>query len=135
MTERAAIETLIKDTYAARCRGDLEGLMSHIHPDGSYRLIGAEQTVEMCMETCGHDAMRKQMADLIGAFVFTEVEPLSLVVDGERAAYHWRSKVTFTPNGRSEVVEILDLVTTADGKIKTVEEFTDTTSILRLTAA
>jgi ketosteroid isomerase-like protein len=37
--------------------------------------------------------------------------------------------------GRSEVVEILDLVTTADGKIKTVEEFTDTTSILRLTAA
>ena len=51
MTGRAAIEALIRDTYAARCRGDLDGLMSHIHPDGSYRLIGAEQTAPMCAET------------------------------------------------------------------------------------
>lgn len=135
MTGRTAIETLIHETYAARCRGDLDGLMSNLHPECSYRLIGAAQVAPMCGETCGHTAVRSQMADLIRTFVFSDVEPLSLTVDGDRAAYRWRAKVTFTPNGRSEDVDIIELIEIADGKVRRVEEFTDTTVVMRLTSA
>lgn len=134
MTGRAAMATVIEDAYAARCRGDLDGLLKHLHPSCSYRMIGAPQAEPMCRETCGREAVRSQMAELIQHFVFTDVEPLSLTVEGERAVYRWRTKVTFTPNGRSEVMDVMDLIQFADGTIVSVEEFTDTAGVMRLTA-
>jgi hypothetical protein len=32
MTGRTAIATVIEDAYAARCRGDLDGLLKHLTP-------------------------------------------------------------------------------------------------------
>jgi ketosteroid isomerase-like protein len=63
------------------------------------------------------------------------VEPLSLTVEGDRAVYRWRTKVTFTPNGRSEVMDVMDLIELEDGQIRSVEEFTDTAGVMRLTAS
>jgi ketosteroid isomerase-like protein len=135
MTGRTAIATVIEDAYAARCRGDLDGLLKHLHPACSYRMIGAPQAEPMCTETCGRDNVRGQMAQLIQHFVFTDVEPLSLTVEGDRAVYRWRTKVTFTPNGRSEVMDVMDLIELEDGQIRSVEEFTDTAGVMRLTAS
>lgn len=134
MTERAAIEALITEAYAARCRGDLDGLMGCLHPECSFRLIGAPQAAPQGMHTQGHAALRSQMRELIETFVFSNVEPLAMTIEGDRVSYHWRAKATFAPNGRSEIFEIMDLVTVEGGKVKTVAEFTDTAGILRLTA-
>lgn len=135
MTGRAAIATMVEEAYAARCRGDLDALMQHLHPACSYRMIGAPEAEPMCRETCGLESVRSQMSELIRHYAFTEVEPLSLTVEGDRAVYRWRTRVTFVPSGRSEVMDVMDLIQFADGKIRSVEEFTDTAGVMRLSGA
>lgn len=43
MTERAAVEALIRDAHAARHRGDLDALMDYLQPDCSYRPAGGPE--------------------------------------------------------------------------------------------
>jgi ketosteroid isomerase-like protein len=79
--------------------------------------------------------VREQMAGLIAAYVFSNVEELGLTVDGDRAILHWRADVACKPSGRSGPFEIVDIFTITDGKIASVTQFTDTAGVARLSAA
>jgi len=135
MTERVAIEALLKNAYEARVLGDLDKVMSYFHPECSFHLMGAPDLGPACNPKTGCDAVREHMAGLIGTFAFSKFEMLGLVVEGERAAHHWRADVTFVPTGRTENFEALDMVTFEDGKVRTITQFTDTASIMRLGSA
>ncbi|WP_332683570.1 nuclear transport factor 2 family protein [Bosea sp. (in: a-proteobacteria)] len=135
MVERAVVEALIRDAYAARHRGDLDALMDCFHPDCSYRLAGGPDAAPMFMRPDGQAAVREQMAGLIATFVFSNIEELAMTVDGDTATLHWRADVACTPTGRMGTFEIMDVFTFADGKLKSVTQFTDTAGVARLTAA
>ena len=132
MTERAAVEALIRDAYAARHRGDLDALMEYLHPDCSYRLAGGPEAAEVFSQPDGHLAVREQMAGLIATYVFSNIEELALMVEGDRATLHWRADVVCLPTGRTGSFEIMDLITVADGKVASVTQFTDTAGVARL---
>lgn len=134
MSERAAIESLIRTAYEARYRGDLDALMDHYHPDASYRLAGLAQPDAMFVQPRGREAVRAQMDGLIKAFVFSNVREHALTVDGDSATLHWSADVLCVPTGRSHSFEILDLFTIADGKVKTLVQFTDAGAVARLMA-
>lgn len=135
MTERVAIEALLRDAYAARVQGDLDKVMSYFHPDCRFHLMGAPDLGPACNPHKGCEAVRQHMASLIHTFAFSKFEMLGLVVEGNRAAHHWRADVTFVPTGRTETFEALDMVTFEDGKVLTITQFTDTASVMRLGAA
>jgi ketosteroid isomerase-like protein len=132
MTERAAVEALIRDAYAARHRGDLDALMEYLHPDCSYRLAGGPEAAEVFSQPDGHLAVREQMAGLIATYVFSNIEELALMVEGDRATLYWRADVVCLPTGRTGSFEIMDLITVADGKVASVTQFTDTAGVARL---
>ena len=134
MTERAAVAELIRNAYAARHRGDLDGLMSYFHEQCSYRLAGGQAAAEVFAEPDGHSAVRAQMAGLIATYAFSNIEELALMVDGDRATLHWRADVVCLPTGRAGSFEIMDVVTIADGKLTSVTQFTDTAGVARLSA-
>lgn len=134
MTERAAVAELIHNAYAARHRGDLDGLMSCFHEQCSYRLAGGPQACEVFVQPDGHAAVRAQMAGLIATYAFSNIEELALMVDGDRATLHWRADVICLPTGRTGSFEIMDVVTIADGKLTSVTQFTDTAGVARLSA-
>lgn len=134
MTERAAVEALIRDAYAARHRGDLDALMEYLHPDCSYRLAGGPEAAEVFARPDGHSAVREQMAGLIDTYAFSNIEELALTVDGDRATLHWRADVECKPTGRTGSFEILDIFTFRDGKVKSLTQFTDTAGVARLSA-
>lgn len=135
MAGRAAIETLIKGAYEARHRGDLDALMDCFHDECSYRLAGAAEPDAMFGQPVGRPAVRAQMQGLIGAFVFSNIETLSLTVEADRAALHWRADVFCVPTGRGGSFEIMDMFKVSDGKIASVVQFTDTAGVAMLTAA
>ena len=140
MTERAEIEALIQDAYAARYRGDLDAVMSFFHEDCSYRMPGAPAPVEteaavMFMQPSGREAMRAQMEHFIATFEFSNPEVVSLIVDGDKAVLNWHADVLFVPNGRKEHFEMSDIFTIVEGKIASLVQFTDTAAVARLTAA
>ena len=135
MTERAAVEALIREAYAARYRGDLDALMGYFHPQCSYRLAGGPEAAEVFVQPDGLAAVREQMAGLIATYAFSNVEELAMTVDGETATLHWRADVECRPTGRSGSFEIMDVFSIADGKLKSITQFTDTAGVARLSAA
>ncbi|TCR61697.1 nuclear transport factor 2 family protein [Bosea sp. BK604] len=135
MTEHSAIRSLIEKAYEARVQGDLDVLMTYFHPDCRFQLMGAPEREEICRPFEGCEAVRKTMSDFIGVFTFSNFETLDIVVEGERAAYHWRADVTFVPTGRTERFQTLDLLSFADGKVRSIAQFTDTAGLARITAA
>lgn len=135
MTEHSAIRTLIEKAYEARIQGDLEGLMAYFHPECRFQLMGAVDSEPICRPQEGCAAVREQMAGFIGTFTFANIETVGLVVEGERAAYHWRADVTFVPTGRTERFDTVDMLTVQDGKLRSLSQFTDTAGLARLTAA
>ncbi len=132
MIERTAVADLIRSAYAARHRGDLDGLMSHFHEECSYRLAGGPEACEVFVQPDGRAAVREQMAGLIATYVFSNIEELALMVEGDRATLHWRADVVCLPTGRTGSFEIMDLITVADGKVASVTQFTDTAGVARL---
>ncbi len=134
MTEHSAIKSLIEKAYEARVQGDLDGLMAHFHPECRFQLMGAVDNEPICRPQEGRDAIREQMAGFIEAFTFRNMETIGLVVDGDRAAFHWRADVTFVPTGRTERLDTVDMLTFADGKLRSLSQFTDTAGLARLTA-
>ncbi|HEV7260942.1 MAG TPA: nuclear transport factor 2 family protein [Bosea sp. (in: a-proteobacteria)] len=132
MIERAAIETLLKDAYAARVQGDLDKVMTYFHPECRFHLMGAPDVAPACNPQTGCDAVRAHMAGLIGTFAFSKFEMLGLIVEGERVAHHWRADVTFVPTGKTQNFEAFDMITFEDGKVRSLTQFTDTASVMRL---
>lgn len=135
MSEHSAIRTLIEKAYAARVEGDLDGLMSYFHPECRFQLMGSVDNEPICHPQEGCAAIREQMAGFIDTFTFSNMETVGLVVDGDSAAYHWRADVTFVPTGNTERLDTVDMLTFADGKLRSLSQFTDTASLARLTAA
>ncbi|KFC67063.1 Ketosteroid isomerase-related protein [Bosea sp. LC85] len=135
MSERAAIETLLLSAYEARVRGDLDGVMTYFHPDCRFHFMGSEDLGPMCSPHTGCAAVREQMAGLIGTFAFSKFRTLGLVVEGDRASFHWSADVTHIPTGRSQSFEAVDLITIEDGKVRSLTQFTDTAGVIRLGSA
>ena len=133
--DRATIETLIDQSYAARKLGDIEKLMSFFHPDAVFELAGSTELVAAARAAQGHQEVRTAMSDLIAAFVFIEREFISKVIDGERAAVHSRVKIKYVPKDRTFTTDLIDAFRFKDGKIVELVEFADTALINDLMSA
>ena len=126
MTDRATIESILKDAYAARVRGDVEGTVRDFADDAVFALAGAREASPVALRCTDRKALRSAMAGLIGAFEFKDHEILSLVVEGPRAVAHTRVRVRSGATGEEAVTEMADLITFENGKIKSFLEFCDT---------
>src|SRR5215217_7590765 len=82
MIDRATIESILKDAYAARVRGDVEGTVRHFADDAVFALAGAREASPVALRCTDCEALRGAMAGLIGAFEFKDHEIVSLIVEG-----------------------------------------------------
>jgi len=60
-------------------------------------------------------AVRDVVEQLIQNWRFDDWKEASLLVDGDKLALHWSARVTFIPNGKSAITEVVDLITFRDG--------------------
>jgi uncharacterized protein (TIGR02246 family) len=124
MAGKEAIEKLVRDIYAARARGDYDAMAALCAPDASLRIIGADGDAVAGL-TSGRSALRERFATL-AQFAFANQEMVSILVEGDRAAVHWRADVTFTPTGKSATTEFCDLWTIENGQMTSLIQFIDT---------
>ncbi len=129
MTERATIQALIEQGYAARKKGDVEAILALFHPDGRFQLVGSPQLTNICGVAAGHGELRAAMTALVANFEFLQRDVVSILIDGNQAAVHSRIKLRAVAKDRTVTTEILDLWTFEDGKILTFVEFADTALI------
>lgn len=84
--------------------------------------------------TKGKAAVRAVAGDLIATWRFSDWRECSLVIEGERAAIHWKAQVTFLPNGKSETFDFFDHIAFRDGKIVAIRQNTDTAQAIAMAA-
>ena len=135
MAGKKAIEKIVRDLYAARARGDYDAMTVLLAPRGSLRVAGAADHCPIAGTTTGRTQLRSRFAELAAQFAFANQKMLSITIDGDRAAVHWRAKVTYTPTGKAATTEFCDLWTIKDGKATAVLQFIDTALVAEMMTA
>ena len=132
MTDRAQIETLLRNAYAARKRGDVDAITQCFTEHPHFEMAGTPQASPIALRCVGQDQFRSLMSGLVKAFEWLDHEILSIIIEGDRAAVHWRGRMRSGINGEEIVTELVDVITVENGKIASFIEFCDTALAARL---
>ena len=123
MTKRAEIERLLRDLYAARAGGDLEGLCSAFTEDVRFEISGASPASRMAIAAQGLAETRKWLTLLVKSFQLSELTILDIMVDGQKAAVHWRVRIRSKITGATVLTDLVDLALVRGGRIASYTEF------------
>jgi ketosteroid isomerase-like protein len=123
MAGRMEIEQLLRELYAARVRGDLDGVCRAFSSDASLQIAGAGNVSPIGVKSIGIAQFRPLLGLIIKSFKLSEHTVLSILVDGEKAAVHWQAKVHSKITGTMVLTEFVDLVEVGDHRINSYTEF------------
>jgi ketosteroid isomerase-like protein len=126
MADRASIEKIIQDAYAARAAKDLDAIARIFKPDAVFHLAGSPATFPGAVRAEGEAQLRTSLSSLIQAFDFLEQTLLTTVIEDNKAAMHWRVKVRHNSSGKTFVTEAFDLWTIDGGRVASLLQFCDT---------
>lgn len=123
MTGRAEIETLLRNFYAARVRGDLRQVVDTFAPGAKFEISGPSDAASISAIAVGVDEFSPLLAAMIKTFTLTDYAIISILIDGENAAVHWRAKVRSNVTGKTAMTEFVDLVHIRNWRIESYMEF------------
>jgi ketosteroid isomerase-like protein len=135
MSGRDSIEQLIKTAYDARVRGDIDAVVQHFADGATFSLAGCPASSSVAMSVCGAQPLRDAMAGLVQSFAFSDMEPVTTVIEGDQAVIHWKARVRATATGQEAETEFVDILRVENGKIVSFKQFVDTALASRMVAA
>jgi len=123
MTERRQVEEVLRALHAARMEGNLERLCALFAPEARMRIQGTSDGKPIAVGASGMGQIRPWLAILVKTFRLSEYKLLSLTIEGERAAAHWRVDIHSKITGALVPTELVDLIEVHEGKIASYVEF------------
>jgi ketosteroid isomerase-like protein len=121
--DRIRIEHLVRELYAARVRGDLNGVCRTFSQDAKFRISGTSHGSPVHITAVGISEIRQWMSLLIQSFELTEYNIQSIVIDFAKAAVHWRTNVHSRITGTKVSTELIALVEIRQDMIVSYTEF------------
>lgn len=134
MSDRQQIMQTIEAGYAARVRGDLDGVMQAFCDGACFRLNTTPVEPALAHFAEDRNALRASMAQLIDNFDFRDLKILDCIIEGSKAAVHSTLTVRAKGTGKEIQTELFDLMEFKDGKIASFTQFFDTASAMGLLA-
>ncbi|HYA75794.1 MAG TPA: nuclear transport factor 2 family protein [Burkholderiaceae bacterium] len=123
MTDRVQIERLLQTLYAARVGGDLDTLCRTFADDAKFRIAGASDGKPISISAVGTIQIRTWLSMMIKTFRMTDQSTVSIVIEGAKAAVHWRCTIHSKITGTVIPTDLVDLVEVRDGRIGSYTEF------------
>jgi ketosteroid isomerase-like protein len=123
MPDRLEVERLLRELYAARLGGDLEALCRTFAKDSRLEIAGTSYASPMAIRAAGLGEIRTWLALLVKTFQLSDQEILSMIIDGEAAAVHWRARIRSKITGATVLTELVDVIRVRDGRIASYIEF------------
>src|SRR5947207_14026569 len=117
MPDRLEVERLRRELYAARLGGDLEALCRTFAKDSRLDIAGTSYSTPMAIRAAGLGEIRSWLALLVKTFQLSDQEILSMIIDGEAAAVHWRARIRSKVTGTTVLTERVDVVGGTAGRI------------------
>jgi ketosteroid isomerase-like protein len=130
MTDRSQIELLLRELYAARLRNDLDGVCRALAENARYQVISAGLASPVAIVSVGSEQYRRLLAQMLKMFSLSDHTIQSVMIDGPKAAVHWKAKVLSKITGAAATTEVVDLFEIKDGRIESYIEFCYTRSQL-----
>jgi ketosteroid isomerase-like protein len=134
MTDRAEIEQLVRNAYAARVRGDVDAILALFDDNPHFELVGAPAASPVAMRVRGVSDFRARLTDLVGTFRFRSHEIITLVIEGGNVAVRGRAEITSTITDETVSTELADFIAVKDGRIASFVQFCDTALAAKLMA-
>jgi ketosteroid isomerase-like protein len=122
MADRLAIEAVLNGLYAARVAGQLEPLCGYFAPAALFKVAGSSDGKPIAIEARGEHAIHSWLAIMLKTFRLTDHEILTMLIDGKKAAVHWRARIHSKVTGVSVLTELVDLFEIADGFVVSYSE-------------
>jgi ketosteroid isomerase-like protein len=123
MTDRLEIDGLLRGLYAARLRGDLDAVCRSFSHDAVFQIAGAGQVSPVSNRAVGVGEFRPLLAVMIKTFKLRDQVILAILIDGAKAAVHWRAGVYSRITGTMALTEFVAIVEVRDGRIVSYLEF------------
>ena len=124
LTDRSEIRRVLRELYAARVRSDLDGLCRAFSEEATFKIAGiSHHAAPIAVTAVGISDIRQWFALLIKTFQVKDQIILSMIVENDRAAVHWRAKIYSRITGITVLTELVDLVETTDDHIVSYTEF------------
>lgn len=123
MTDRVAIDGLLRGLYAARLRGDLDAVCRSFSDDAVFQIAGAGQVSPVSNRAIGVDEFRPLLAVMIKTFKLRDQAILSILIDDMKAAVHWRANVYSRITGTLALTEFVAIVEVRNARIISYIEF------------
>lgn len=135
MTDRATIEKILREAYAARCRGDMDAICRVFCEDVHYEMSGSRDASPVAAAVRGAADFRQMLQQQIKTFQMSDPKILSMVIDGDKAAVRWRARIRSTITGQTITSELFDFIEFKDGRIASFVEMCDTAMAARMMGA
>jgi ketosteroid isomerase-like protein len=123
MTDRQAVEHLVRELHAARLAGDLERVCGLYSEDARLRIAGTTDGKPIAIAASGIAEIRPWMSILVKTFRMSQYTMLSITVDTPRVAAHWRVDILSKITGVVVPTELVDLIDVRGGRISSHTEF------------
>lgn len=120
---RAQIERVLDALYAARIGGELGKLVGLFAPDAQFRISGSSDGKPIAIAVRDEAQIRGWLTVLLKSFSLSGYTVLARIIDGNRAAVHWRAVIHSRITGASIATELMDLVEVRGGRITSYVEF------------
>jgi ketosteroid isomerase-like protein len=117
MTDRLAVEHLVRELHAARLAGDLERVCALYSEDARLRIAGTSEGKPIAIAASGIAEIRPWMSVLVKTLSMSQYTMLSLMVDVPRAAAHWRVDIHSNTTDAVVPTELVDLIDVRGGRI------------------
>jgi ketosteroid isomerase-like protein len=115
--DRASVEALLRELYAARAGGQLDRLCALFAPDALLKISGSSDGKAIAIAAHGAQEVRAWLGVLVKTFRLSQHETLAMVIDGPRAAVHWRACIHSRITGASVPTELMDVLEVKAGRI------------------
>ena len=123
MVDRAEVEARIRELHAARVRGDLAAMCQLFTDDAAFHIAGSSGGKPIEIAAHGLRELKPWLAMLVKTFSLSDYVLLAMIVDGTRAAIHWRAEIFSKITGKSVATELVDLIEIRGGRIARYKEF------------
>jgi len=132
MTDRAGKEKLLREIYAARINNDMETIGRAFSPDVKFRMVGSPGHTDKAIQAENFQQTQPMVEEMMKAFIMSDLNIRSIVIEGDRAVVHWRVKVESGKTGNVANTELCDLIEFKEDQIVSFTEFCDTALAGRL---
>ena len=132
MSDRSGVEKVLREAYEARVRGDIDAIGRLFADSARFEVAGSSQVSAIPARVEGAAQVLPLIGQQIKTFQMSDLRILSMVIEGSKAAVHWRVKVRSSVTGETADTQLMDMVEVKDGRITSFVEFCDTALASRL---